>query len=86
MTRHMTNNAVTSLLVRLVAIYKENDMDYYLEVTYKNGQTECVGPLDLRRACNMRTAYEYTNEDVTGCTVIDEVTYHAIQESGPWDC
>ncbi len=30
--------------------------------------------------------YEYTNEDVTGCTVIDEVTYHAIQESGPWDC
>lgn len=30
--------------------------------------------------------YEYTNGDVTGCTVIDEVTYHAIQESGPWDC
>jgi len=34
----------------------------------------------------MQTAYEYTNEDVTGCTVIDEVTYHAIQESGLWDC
>lgn len=31
MTRHMTNNAVTSHHVRLVAIYKENDMDYYLE-------------------------------------------------------
>jgi len=50
MTRHMTNNAVTSHHVRLVAIYKENDMDYYLEVTDR-----------VRRAPRPETRLQYAD-------------------------